>query len=126
MYCGFSLDEPKDDIASDVLSTLTLVGEFSQASQLLFEVKPKTNVHVVEEATGLDGIENVPMFLQIYLKDLECINTHDLSLTQLQSDLEENPIKCFTFPVSLSPNGHNVHNALYKLKPFHSITFGFE
>ena len=75
MYCGFGLDEPKDDIASDVLSTLMLVGEFSQASQLLPEVKPKTNVHAVKEATGLDGIENVPMPSQIDLEDLECINT---------------------------------------------------
>jgi hypothetical protein len=34
LYCGLGLDEPTDDIASDVLSTMTLVGEFPQASEL--------------------------------------------------------------------------------------------
>jgi hypothetical protein len=60
-YCGFGLDESTYDIASDVLSTLTLVGEFLQASELLPENQPKNYVHIVEEAIELDVIENVPM-----------------------------------------------------------------
>jgi hypothetical protein len=59
MYCGLGLDEPIDDIASNVLSTLTLVGEFPQASELLLGNTPKSYVHVVEEAIVLDAIENV-------------------------------------------------------------------
>ena len=94
IYCGLGLDEPTDDIASDVLSTMTLVGEFSQASQLLPETRPKSYVHAIEEAIGLDAIENISMPSQF--EGLECINTHDLSITQLQSDLEANPLKCFT------------------------------
>ena len=53
MYCGLGLDEPTDDIASDLLSTMTLVGEFPQASQLLLETRPNSYVHAVEEAIGL-------------------------------------------------------------------------
>ena len=103
MYCGFGLDESTDDIASDVLSTLTLVGEFPQASQFLPETRPKSYVHAVEEAIGLDAIENISMPSQ--LEGLECINTQDLSLIQLQSDLEANPLKCFTSQAPLSPDG---------------------
>ena len=61
LYCGLGLDEPTDDIASDVLSTLTLVGEFPQASDLISENHQKNYVHAVEEAIGVDAIENVPM-----------------------------------------------------------------
>lgn len=113
MYCGFSLDEPKDDIASDVLSTLTLVGEFPQVFQLLSEIKPKNYMHDVEEAIMLDGLKNVPMSSQRYLEGLECISTHVSLLIQVQNDFKENLLKCFTSPAPLFLNG--------KLCTMHSI-----
>jgi hypothetical protein len=62
-------------------------------------------VHAVEEAIGVDAIENVPMPSQRQLEGLECISTQDLSLTQLQIDLEATPLKCFTSQASLSLDG---------------------
>ena len=47
IYCGFGLDEPTNDIISNVLNTLTLVGEFPQASELFPEIQPNNYVHVV-------------------------------------------------------------------------------
>ena len=52
IYCGFGLDEPTDDIASDMLNTLTLVAAFFQTSQLISKIKPKSYVHDVEETIG--------------------------------------------------------------------------
>jgi hypothetical protein len=104
MYYGLGLDESTDNIASDVLSTLTLVGEFPQALELLPENQPKNYVHVVEEAIGLDAIENVLMLSQRQLKGLECISTQDLSLIRLQSNFEAYSLKCFTSQTPLSPD----------------------
>ena len=39
------------------------------------------------------------------LECLQCINTQDLSLTKLQSDLEANFLTCFTSHAPLSPDG---------------------
>ena len=113
MYCGLGLNEPIDDIASDVLSTLTLVGEFPQVFQLLSEIKPKNYMHDVEEAIMLDGLKNVPMSSQRYLEGLECISTHVSLLIQVQNDFKENLLKCFTSPAPLFLNG--------KLCTMHSI-----
>jgi hypothetical protein len=97
-YCEFDLDKFTHDIASDVLSTLTLVGEFPQASELLPENQSKSHMHVVEEAIKLNFIENIPMHSQRQLEGFECIIIQDLSLTQLQNDLEANPLKMFHVP----------------------------
>ena len=88
-----------------MLSTLTLVGEFLQALQILPKIKLKGYVKDVEEAIGLDGIEYISMPSQGPLEGLECISTHDLSLTQIKNDLEKNLLKCFTPPTSLLPDG---------------------
>ena len=101
----FDLDKPTDDIASNMLSSLTLVGEFLQAWQLLPKVKPKGYVYDIEEAIWLDGIKHILMPSQRPLEDLKCISTHDLSLTQLQNDFKENPLKCFTSPTFLLHDG---------------------
>lgn len=42
--CRLNLDEPTYDIASDVLSTLTLVRKFLQASQLFPKIMVKSYV----------------------------------------------------------------------------------
>ena len=43
--------------------------------------------------------------LKRQLEDLQCISTQDLSLTQLQSDLEANFLKCFTSQAPLVHDG---------------------
>lgn len=83
-YYVFGLHEPIYDIALDVLSTSTLIGEFPQTSKIVPEIRPESFVYVMEEAIGLDAIEHVSMPSQIQLEDLECVSIHDLSLTRLK------------------------------------------
>ena len=83
-YYGLGLHEPIYDIASDMLSTSTLIGELPQTSEIIPEIRPKSFVHVVEETICLDAIENVSMSLQRQLEGLECISIQDLSLTHIQ------------------------------------------
>ena len=91
MYCGLGLEEPTDDIAPDVASVRSLMGELPP---LVSNTQSGSGVGVVAEVQdvlSLDSLDNLPLPSQRSLEDIEQISTQDLALSQFRSTQSSPP-----------------------------------
>lgn len=82
-YCGLGLEEPTNDIASDMACVCLLLGEFHAVDAARRSPTSLGFVADTQEALSLDNLDGLPMPSQNLQEGLEGINTQDLGMSQL-------------------------------------------
>jgi hypothetical protein len=105
-YAGLGLEEPTDDIASDVDYVRSLLGEFPAVDAARRSPTMLGFVADVQEALSLDTLDGLPMPSQNTLEGLDVIGTQDLDMSQLNVG-QSSPASLVSPapPPSLSPHG---------------------
>ena len=118
LYCGLGLEEPTDDIATDVACVGSLMGELSALDSITRSRSGFGLVTKVQEALGLDSLDSIPMPLQRSLEGLERIVTQDLAMSRFNTD-HFSPTRIVSPPPKLSL--HELICSMHSLNP-HSPT----
>ena len=100
--CGLGEEEPIDDIVEDVHCTRALLGE--EVAIARGEPAEPTMAFVgdAQEAMSFEGLDAIPMHCE--LEGVDRINTQDLSLMQLTSELQNSPMRFMSCPTPFSPH----------------------
>ena len=105
-YAGLGLEEPTDDIASDVDSVRLLLGEFPVVDVARRSPTTLGFVADVQEALSLDTLDGLPMPSQNTLEGLDVISTQDLGMSQLNVGQSSPPsLVSPAPPPPLTPHG---------------------
>lgn len=104
-YCGLGLEQPTDDIAADVPSARSLLGEFPLLDPARRSPTSLGFVADVQETLNLDSLDGIPMPSQNSLEGLEGISTQDLGMSQMNiSQCSSASMVSPPPPPPLSPN----------------------